>query len=192
MVHGAPTQGISVRVNGQEHRAEVEPRRLLVDLVRDDLQLTGTHIGCEDGLCGACTVLVDGIPVKSCLMLVVEADGSDVETIEGLSSVEDLHPLQQAFSDEFALQCGFCTPGMIMSAKALLEANPDPDEESIRQGMVGNLCRCTGYQNIVRAIQRAASPTAVTGASWSQGPVHQPISDSDTFRGDDRGTEVEA
>jgi len=150
------TQHISVTVNGEVHEADVEPRLLLVHLLRDGLGLTGTHIGCDTSNCGACTVLVDGQSMKSCTMLAVQADGRAVKTIEGMASGADLHPLQQAFWDQHGLQCGFCTPGMIMQASWLLEQNPDPSEAEIREGIAGNLCRCTGYVNIVKAIQQAA------------------------------------
>ena len=146
---------ITVDVNGKKHRLEVEARRLLVHLVRDTLGLTGTHIGCETGLCGACTVIVDGLPVKSCIQLAVQADGCQVRTIEGLAD-DDLHPLQQSFWNEHGLQCGYCTPGMIMAAKGILDRNPSPSESEIREGLKGNVCRCTGYHNIVRAVQAAA------------------------------------
>ena len=149
---------IRLTVNGREYSREVEPRLLLVHLLRDQLNLTGTHVGCETSLCGACTVTVDGRAVKSCSMLAVQADGRDVTTIEGLSGGDgDLHPLQRAFWDEHGLQCGFCTPGMIMTAYELLETNPAPTEAEIRHGLEGNLCRCTGYENIVRAVQSAAA-----------------------------------
>ncbi|QBI18523.1 (2Fe-2S)-binding protein [Egibacter rhizosphaerae] len=147
---------VAVTVNGQPHQMRVEPRKLLADFLREELGLTGTHIGCEEGICGACTVRVDGQLVKSCMMLTVEAHDCEVETVEGLSGEQSMHPVQEAFCAEFALQCGFCTPGMVMAAVDLLERHPDPDEETVRQGLVGNLCRCTGYQNIVRAVQRAA------------------------------------
>jgi len=147
---------ITVDVNGKGRRLEVEARQLLVHLLRDTLGLTGTHIGCETGLCGACTVIVDGLPVKSCNQLAVQADGCQVTTIEGLAGDGDLHPLQQSFWDEHGLQCGYCTPGMILAAKGLLDSNPSPSEIEIREGLKGNLCRCTGYHNIVRAVQAAA------------------------------------
>jgi carbon-monoxide dehydrogenase small subunit len=144
-------------VNGERRELDVEPRRLLVQVLREDLDLTGTHVGCETSQCGACTVLVDGAAVKSCAMLAVQADGAVVTTIEGLTPAEGLHPIQAAFREEHGLQCGFCTPGMIMTAADLLAANPDPSEADIRHGLEGNLCRCTGYQNIVAAIQTAAA-----------------------------------
>jgi carbon-monoxide dehydrogenase small subunit len=150
------TQPISVTVNGQAHEAEVEPRLLLVHFLRDTLGLTGTHVGCDTSNCGACTVHVDGESAKSCTMLAVQADGHEVKTIEGMADGATLHPLQQAFWDQHGLQCGFCTPGMIMQASWLLDQNPDPSEAEIREGISGNLCRCTGYVNIVKAIQQAA------------------------------------
>src|SRR5450755_351873 len=142
---------ISVTVNGATQQSEVEPRLLLVHYLRDVLGLTGTHIGCETSLCGACTVMVDGLAVKSCTVLAAQADGSNVTTIEGLAQDGNLHPVQQAFWEHHGLQCGFCTPGMIMTATQLLQRNPDPTEEEIRHGIDGNICRCTGYQHIVQA-----------------------------------------
>jgi len=150
-----PIRRIRVTVNGETKTAEVEPRLLLVHLLRRGLGLTGTHMGCDTTNCGACTVLVNGRPVKSCTMLAVQADGAEVQTVEGLSTPSELHPLQEGFKEEHGLQCGFCTPGMLMSAKALLEENPDPSEDEIRWALSGNLCRCTGYQNIVKAVQWA-------------------------------------
>jgi carbon-monoxide dehydrogenase small subunit len=150
------TQHISITVNGETHEADVEPRRLLVHFLRDDLGLTGTHVGCDTSNCGACTVQVDGQSAKSCTMLAVQLDGRAVKTIEAMASGADLHPLQQAFWDQHGLQCGFCTPGMIMQADWLLQQNADPSEAEIRVGISGNLCRCTGYVNIVKAIQQAA------------------------------------
>ena len=147
---------LQVTVNGERRESEVEPRLLLVHYLRDVLGLTGTRVGCDTSNCGACTVHVDGEAVKSCTMLAVQADGSEVTTIEGLGSYEDLHPLQAAFWESHALQCGFCTPGMIMAAADLLRRNPDPSEEEVRHGLEGNLCRCTGYQNIVKAVMAAA------------------------------------
>ena len=150
------TQHITVTVNGEAREADVEPRLLLVHLLRDTFGLTGTHVGCDTSHCGACTVHLDGRSAKSCTLLAVQADGAEVTTIEGLSPGADLHPLQQAFWDQHGLQCGFCTPGMIMQADWLLRQNDDPTEEEIRVGISGNLCRCTGYVNIVKAIQQAA------------------------------------
>ncbi len=154
------TQHVSVTVNGAVHEAEVEPRLLLVHFLRDDLGLTGTHVGCDTSNCGACTVQVDGRSAKSCTMLAVQADGHSIKTIEGMADGAALHPLQQAFWDQHGLQCGFCTPGMIMQADWLLQQNADPDEAEIREGISGNLCRCTGYVNIVKAIQQAAAERA--------------------------------
>jgi carbon-monoxide dehydrogenase small subunit len=150
------TTHISVTVNGEAREADVEPRLLLVHLLRENFGLTGTHIGCDTSNCGACTVHVNGESAKSCTMLAVQADGAQVKTIEGMADGAALHPLQQAFWDQHGLQCGFCTPGMIMQAAWLLNENPDPDDEEIRAGISGNLCRCTGYVNIVKAIKQAA------------------------------------
>jgi carbon-monoxide dehydrogenase small subunit len=147
---------VKVTVNGETYEREVEPRRLLIHFLRDDLDLTGSHIGCDTGNCGACSVIVDGLLVKSCMMLAVQADGAEVETVEGLAQDGELTTLQQAFSDHHALQCGYCTPGMLLSATALLRSNPHPNEEQIRRGIQGNICRCTGYVNIVEAIKAAA------------------------------------
>ncbi len=146
---------VSFCVNGHRERIDVEPRRTLADALRDDLGLTGTHLGCEQGVCGACTVLLDGEPVRSCLMLAVQADGSSLTTVEGLAG-DELHPLQQAFADCHGLQCGFCTPGFLISALHLLTENPDPSREQIRAGLSGNICRCTGYAGIVNAVRQAA------------------------------------
>ncbi|MFH1031747.1 MAG: (2Fe-2S)-binding protein [Chloroflexota bacterium] len=147
---------ITLKVNGQEREIIVEPRRTLLDALRYDLGLTGTKEGCSNGNCGSCTVLLDGKPVNSCLVLAVEVEGREITTIEGLSRGEKLHPIQQAFIDEGAVQCGFCTPGVILSAKAILDSNPHPTAIEIRQAIAGNLCRCTGYDKIVRAILRAS------------------------------------
>ena len=147
---------ITVEVNGVQYEREVEARRLLIHFIRDDLSLTGSHIGCDTGNCGACSILIDGVLVKSCMMLAVQADGAKIETVEGLASDGELNSLQQAFSDHHALQCGYCTPGMLMSATALLRENASPSEEEIRKGIQGNICRCTGYVNIVEAIKAAA------------------------------------
>ncbi|MFP5320019.1 MAG: (2Fe-2S)-binding protein [Acidimicrobiia bacterium] len=149
-------QTVTVTVNGQAHTAEVEARLLLVHFLRDNLVLQGAHVGCDTTSCGACTVLVDGTPVKSCTMFAVQVDGREVTTVEGLKANGQLHPVQVGFKEEHGLQCGFCTPGMMLVGKALLEENPDPSEEEIRWAISGNLCRCTGYQNIVKAIQYAA------------------------------------
>ena len=150
------THPVQVIVNGVRYAHEVEPRLLLVHFLRDVLDLTGTHIGCDTSQCGACTVLVDGLAVKSCTMFAVQASGSEILTIEGLAGDGKLHPLQEGFWEEHGLQCGFCTPGMIMTLFQVLERNDDPSDEEIRQGIVGNICRCTGYQNIVKAAQYAA------------------------------------
>jgi carbon-monoxide dehydrogenase small subunit len=147
---------IALKVNGLERAATVEPRRSLVDFIRHDLGLVGTHVGCEHGVCGACTVLLDGRTVRSCLLFAAQADGSEVTTIEGIGTDEALHPLQQAFRQYHALQCGFCTPGMILAAIELLRDNADPSDEEIRVALSGNLCMCTGYVNIVRAVRAAA------------------------------------
>jgi aerobic carbon-monoxide dehydrogenase small subunit len=151
---------IRVKVNGQDREAEVEPRLLLVHFIRDVLGLTGTHVGCDTTNCGACTILLDGRAIKSCTAFAVQADGREIRTVEGVASNGKLHALQEGFKEEHGLQCGFCTPGMIMSACALLERNPHPTEEEIRWGISGNLCRCTGYQNIVKAVQYAANKLA--------------------------------
>ena len=148
---------ISVKVNGATRQEEVEPRMMLVDFLRESLKLTGTHVGCDTTACGACTVHVDGKAVKSCTMLAVQANGAEVRTIEGMATNGTLHPLQEGFKEEHGLQCGFCTPGMIMTAAQLLEDNPDPSEHEIREALEGNFCRCTGYHNIVKAIQYAAN-----------------------------------
>jgi aerobic-type carbon monoxide dehydrogenase small subunit (CoxS/CutS family) len=147
---------ITVEVNGTSYEREVEARRLLIHFIRDDLDLTGSHIGCDTGNCGACSVIVDGTLVKSCMMLAVQADGSSVETVEGLSDDDELTKLQQSFKDHHALQCGYCTPGMLMSATALLRENPHPSDEEISKGLQGNICRCTGYWNIVEAVKAAS------------------------------------
>ncbi|HEY4685159.1 MAG TPA: (2Fe-2S)-binding protein [Dehalococcoidia bacterium] len=152
-----PKRKVSLTVNGARHELEIEPRLLLVHLLREELMLTGTHIGCDTSQCGACTVIIDGQALKSCTIFGVQADGADVLTIEGLKQGEELAPLQQTFWDEHGLQCGYCTPGMIMSALGLLRDNPNPSEAEIREGLRGNLCRCTGYHNIVKAVQAAAS-----------------------------------
>ena len=148
---------ISVTVNGRTYKNDVEPRTLLVHYLRDQLNLTGTHVGCDTSQCGACTVLMNGISVKSCTVLAVQADGAEITTIEGLAKGSQLHPIQEGFWEKHGLQCGFCTPGMIMSAYDLLQNNPNPSEEEIRHGLEGNLCRCTGYHNIVKAVQYAAA-----------------------------------
>jgi carbon-monoxide dehydrogenase small subunit len=151
------TRPITVTVNGEERSAEVEPRLLLVHFLREKLALTGTHVGCDTTSCGACTVLVDGMPIKSCTYLAVQADGREVKTVEGLMKDGELHPVQHGFKEEHGLQCGFCTPGMMLVASALLAESPDPSEEEIRWAISGNICRCTGYQNIVKSVQWAAA-----------------------------------
>ena len=151
------TQAITVTVNGEERSVEVESRLLLVHFLRDTLRLTGTHVGCDTTSCGACTVLLDGVPVKSCTHFAIQADGREIKTVEGLMEGGQLHPIQQGFHEEHGLQCGFCTPGMMLTAVALLAENPDPSEEEIRWAISGNICRCTGYQNIVKAVQWAAA-----------------------------------
>jgi carbon-monoxide dehydrogenase small subunit len=150
------TVPVRLTVNGQQHEVEVEPRLLLVHLLRDNLALTGTHVGCDTTNCGACTVHLDGDAVKSCTVLAVQADGAEVTTIEGMADGDKLHPLQEAFWNDHGLQCGYCTPGMIMAAADLLARNPNPTEEEVRKGLEGNLCRCTGYHNIVKAVLSAA------------------------------------
>ena len=147
---------VTVTVNGTRYERTVEPRLLLSDFLRHDLGLTGTHVGCEHGVCGACTVLFDGQPVRSCLMFAVQADGHEVLTVEGLGTMDDLHPLQEAFREVHAVQCGFCTPGFLMTLVPFFEENPDPSEAEIREAISGNLCRCTGYQHIVDAVRLAA------------------------------------
>ena len=153
-------RAISINVNGVTHQQEVEPRLLLVHYLRDVLNLTGTHVGCETSLCGACTVLLEGQAVKSCTMFAVQADGADVTTIEGLAQNGELHPVQQGFWERHGLQCGYCTPGMIMTGAQLLERNSNPTQDEIRHGLEGNLCRCTGYQHIVDAVEYAAKKGA--------------------------------
>jgi carbon-monoxide dehydrogenase small subunit len=152
----AVTRPVTVKLNGQDRSAEVETRLLLVHFLRETLGETGTHIGCDTTNCGACTVLLDGVPVKACTMFTVQADGHEVTTVEGLATAEGLHPIQEAFREEHGLQCGFCTPGMMLTSAALLRENPSPSEAEIRWALSGNICRCTGYQNIVKAVQHAA------------------------------------
>ena len=153
---------INVTVNGKACRRDVEPRQLLVEFIREELRLTGTHIGCDTSFCGACTVLLDGAAIKSCTLFAVQADGAEITTVEALEQEGQLHPLQQAFSEHHGLQCGYCTPGILMSSAALLAENPDPDVRDIRNALSGNVCRCTGYQNIIKSVQAAA--TALRGA----------------------------
>jgi aerobic carbon-monoxide dehydrogenase small subunit len=161
---------ITVTVNGVERSADVEPRRLLVHLIREDFGLTGTHVGCDTSHCGACTVLLDGIPVKACTMFGVQADGRSVTTVEGLLQDGQLHPVQAAFKEEHGLQCGFCTPGMMLTGAALLDRNPQPTEEEIRWAISGNICRCTGYMNIVKAIDAAGKSIAQEKAAAGAAP----------------------
>ncbi len=162
---------VSMTVNGESVSADVEPRTLLVDFLRETLRLTGTHVGCDTSQCGACTIHVDGVAIKSCTMLAVQADGSDVLTIEGLAKEGELHPMQAAFKENHGLQCGFCTPGMVMSAVDMLRRIPNPDEKTVRQELEGNFCRCTGYHNIVKSILAAAS-TYETRAGLKEGTHH--------------------
>ena len=152
----AAPRDVTVTINGRAYRGRVEPRKTLADFIREDCGLTGTHLGCEHGVCGACTILMDGEAVRSCLMFAVQADRATLQTVEGLADGETLHPIQQAFWEHHGLQCGFCTPGFLMTAVALLRDNPHPSEREIREGLSGNLCRCTGYQNIVKAVAAAA------------------------------------
>ena len=156
-------QAISINVNGVDHHDEVEPRLLLVHYLRELLGLTGTHVGCETSICGACTILVDGQAVKSCTMFAVQADGANITTIEGLATNGDLHPMQEGFWEQHGLQCGYCTPGMIITATQLIDRNPNPTREEIRHGLEGNLCRCTGYQHIVEAVENAAKKVSGAG-----------------------------
>jgi len=158
-------RSVSVSVNGVPRSAEVEPRMLLVHYIREALGLTGTHIGCDTTSCGACTVLVDGVPMKSCTMFAVQVEGSEITTVEGLKGAAGLHPVQEGFHEEHGLQCGFCTPGMMLTSVALLKDNPNPTEEQIRWALSGQICRCTGYTNIVKAVQYAAKKLAEGGGS---------------------------
>ncbi len=164
-------RSITVTVNGRPRTADVEARLLLVHFLREELGLRGAHVGCDTTSCGVCTVLLDGLPVKSCTLFAVQAEGRTITTVEGMASNGQLHPVQQAFKDEHGLQCGFCTPAMMLVASALLEENPDPSEEEIRWAISGNLCRCTGYQNIVKAVQAAAA--AAQPAAAEQAPAEQ-------------------
>ena len=160
MSEAVTSKTITVEINGERYERDVEARRLLVHFIRDDADLTGTHVGCDTGNCGACSVIVDGQLVKSCMMLAIQADGSTIQTVEGLAQDGELTGLQQAFSEHHGLQCGYCTPGMLMSAKYLLDNNPEPTEAEIRKGIQGNICRCTGYHNIVQAVLAAAKQGA--------------------------------
>ena len=160
MTEPGTSRSITLEINGTTYTREVEARKLLVHLIRDDLDLTGTHVGCDTGSCGACTVHVNGLAVKSCMMLAVQADGATIDTVEGLAANDELSDLQQAFQDKHALQCGYCTPGMLMSAAALLAENPHPSEHEIKEALQGNICRCTGYWNIIEAVHSAAEAGA--------------------------------
>lgn len=176
-----PTKDITLTVNGAEHELTVEPRTLLVHALREDFDLTGTHIGCDTGNCGACTVVMDGEAIKSCMLFAAQAGGSEILTVEGMETLPetngDLHPISEGFHEEHGLQCGFCTPGMIMASKALLDENPGPSDDEIREAISGNLCRCTGYHNIVKSIQYAAEEmqtqeaTAATDGGTETGPT---------------------
>ncbi len=174
---------VTLTVNGTPRTAFVAPRRLLSDFLRHDLELTGTHVGCEHGVCGACTVLLDGAPIRSCLAFAISVDGRELTTIEGLAADDGtLHPVQQAFRDHHGLQCGFCTPGFVMSACGFLAENPDPDEDEIREGMAGNLCRCTGYAGILDAVKQAAGDISDRATH----PCEQHRVDADVANGNDR------
>jgi carbon-monoxide dehydrogenase small subunit len=151
---------VKINVNGTERAADVEPRQLLVHVIREEFELTGTHVGCDTTSCGACTVLLDGVPIKSCTMFGVQADGRSITTVEGLAGPAGLHPIQAAFKEEHGLQCGFCTPGMMLTGAALIETNPAPSDDDVRWAISGQICRCTGYMNIVKAIQTAAATTS--------------------------------
>ncbi len=166
------TQKVHITINGQIHEAKVEPRLLLVHFIREVANLTGTHIGCDTTSCGACTVLVNGTPIKSCTMLAVQADGASIQTVEGLEQNGQLHPIQEGFMQEHGLQCGFCTPGMMLVGKALLEDNPNPTEAEVRKAISGNLCRCTGYVNIVKAIQYAGKKMQESAEVKTPAAVH--------------------
>ena len=161
---------ITLRVNGREYSGQAEARKTLADFIREDCGLTGTHLGCEHGVCGACTILMDGEPVRSCLLFAVQAQGADLRTVEGLAEGDRLHPIQQAYWDHHALQCGFCTPGFLMTTVAFLRDNPRPTEREIREGLAGNLCRCTGYQNIVEAVAAAAEALASGAIAQAAAP----------------------
>ena len=158
------TTRVSMKINGTERSGDVEPRTLLVNFIRDDLDLTGTHVGCDTGHCGACTVMMDGCSVKSCMVLAVQAQGADILTVEGLAKGDELHPIQDAFSRNHGLQCGFCTPGLLLSSLFLLQRNLDPSEDEIRRGIEGNLCRCTGYVNVVKSIREASKAMREAGS----------------------------
>ncbi len=168
---GVATRRVTLTVNGERRAADIEPRLLLAHLLRQGFGLTGTHTGCDTTNCGACTVLYDGVPVKSCTMLAVQTDGHEVTTVEGLATASELHPIQEGFKQEHGLQCGFCTPGMMMAASALLADNPDPTEDEVRWALSGNLCRCTGYQNIVKAVLWAAAKLRGEAVETEDGSV---------------------
>lgn len=159
------TKHIAITINGRRVEADVEPRQLLAQFIRETAGLTGTHIGCDTTSCGVCTVLLDSVPIKSCTLFAVQADGRSVSTVEGMAAAGEMHPLQQAFWDCHGLQCGFCTPGMLMTGVALLARNPDPTEDEIRHAISGNLCRCTGYQNIIKSVQQAAAAMRQAGSA---------------------------
>ena len=163
---------VTITVNGTAHSLDIEPRELLVHVLREDLRLTGTHIGCDSTSCGACTVLYDGVPVKSCTLFGVQADGVEITTVEGLLTAAGLDPMQAAFKEHHGLQCGYCTPGMMLVGKALLEQNPAPGDDDVRTAISGNICRCTGYMNIVKAIQAAAAAGAATPAADAAQPAN--------------------
>lgn len=156
---------IEVTINGKKYRGEAEARKLLADFIREDLRLTGTHLGCEHGVCGACTILLNGEPVRACLLFAVQVNGAEIMTVEGLADGDQLHPIQEAFWEEHGLQCGFCTPGFLMTVYHFLQENPNPTEREIREALAGNLCRCTGYQNIVKSVETAAKKLASGVAS---------------------------
>lgn len=162
------TVQVTCKINGKEYRGMAEPRLLLVHFLRDELNLTGTHIGCDTGHCGACTIFMNGKTVKSCMVLAIQANGADITTVEGLADGDKLHPIQEAFWENHGLQCGYCTPGMLMSGLFLLQRNPDPTEDEIRRGIEGNLCRCTGYVNIVKSIKAAAKKMQADGVKSAQ------------------------
>jgi carbon-monoxide dehydrogenase small subunit len=164
---------VTIHINGEERSGDVEPRVLLVDFIRSNLGLTGTHIGCDTSSCGACTVLLDGEPVKSCTQLAVQVNGRSITTVEGLAKGAELDPIQVGFHEEHGLQCGFCTPGMMLVGRALIDANPDPSDEEIRWAISGNICRCTGYMNIVKAVQHAARARAAAGPEPAMAEVGQ-------------------
>jgi carbon-monoxide dehydrogenase small subunit len=167
---------VALRINGRAYRGRVEPRKTLADFIREDCSLTGTHLGCEHGVCGACTILMNGDAVRSCLLFAVQAEGADLRTVEGLADGDRLHPIQQAFWEHHGLQCGFCTPGFLMTAVAFLREHPHPSEREIREGLAGNLCRCTGYQNIVKAVAAAADMLTSTAPAGLRIPRARPAS----------------